>query len=116
MNSKSNSLLKLKYVLALLNSKLVYFWLYNRGKRKGEILELYKTPLSEIPIKVISETDQQPFIDLTNKILSITSANNYDPLNPPIEQVNLEKKINQMVYKLYELTEEEIRLIENTSK
>ncbi|HOK22353.1 MAG TPA: Eco57I restriction-modification methylase domain-containing protein, partial [Bacteroidales bacterium] len=29
----------LKYILALLNSKLYYLWLYYRGKRKGEILE-----------------------------------------------------------------------------
>ena len=41
----------LKYILGLLNSKLYYFWLYNKGKRKGEMLELFLTPLSEIPIK-----------------------------------------------------------------
>lgn len=29
----------LKYLIALLNSKLYYFWLYHRGKRKGEMLE-----------------------------------------------------------------------------
>ena len=42
---------KIKYILALLNSKLYYVWLYNRGKRKGESLELTATPLSEIPIR-----------------------------------------------------------------
>lgn len=36
----------LKYILALLNSKLYYFWLYHKGKRKGENLELTQTPLS----------------------------------------------------------------------
>ena len=49
----------LKYILGLLNSKLYYIWLYNRGKRKGEILELTAKPLSEIPIKkthLISKT------------------------------------------------------------
>ena len=45
----------LKYILALINSKLYYFWLYHRGKRKGEALELIVNPLSEIPIKKISK-------------------------------------------------------------
>lgn len=32
---------QLKYILSLLNSNLYYIWLYNKGKRKGESLELY---------------------------------------------------------------------------
>ncbi|HQM79039.1 MAG TPA: TaqI-like C-terminal specificity domain-containing protein, partial [Bacteroidales bacterium] len=59
----------LKYILALLNSKLYYLWLYYRGKRKGEFLELYQKPLSEIPIKIVPQMDQQPFIDLVDQIL-----------------------------------------------
>jgi len=113
---KSNQSLDLKYLLGILNSKLYYLWLLKRGKRKGDLLELYQKPLSEVPIKVVSLNEQVQLIDLVEQILNITSADNYDPQNPPIEQVNLEKKINQMVYKLYELTEEEIKLIENTSK
>lgn len=41
----------IKYILGLLNSKLYFVWLYHKGKRKGETLELYQKPLSEIPIK-----------------------------------------------------------------
>ena len=37
-----NPKLDLKYVLALLNSKLYYLWFYYKGKRKGEMLELCK--------------------------------------------------------------------------
>lgn len=43
----------LKYLLGILNSKLYYFWLYNRGKRKGKALELYANPLSKIPIPMM---------------------------------------------------------------
>ncbi len=116
ITSKKDSKIQLKYILALLNSKIYFQWLYNKGKRKGENLELYQKPLSEIPIKVISKTDQQPFIDLTNQILEITSANGYDPQKPTIEQLNLEKRINQLVYELYELTDEEIKIVEDASK
>jgi len=103
----------LKYLLALLNSKLYYLWLYHRGKRKGETLELYQKPLSEIPIKKINEDEQKPFVEIVDKILEITSAENYDPKNPPQEQKLLETKIDQMVYKLYGLTPEEIKIVEN---
>lgn len=107
-----NQEIKLKYILALLNSKLNYFWLFNRGKRKGNYLELIVKPLSEIPIKKISEPEQKPFIELVNQILEITGKENYDPKNPPPEQKLLEAKIDQMVYKLYGLTPEEIKIVE----
>jgi len=102
----------LKYILALLNSKLYYLWLYYRGKRKGEILELIAKPLSEIPIKKIAKEDQQPFIDLVDKILAITKDEDY--LENPVKQEMVkeyERQIDQMVYKLYDLTEEEIKII-----
>ena len=48
-NPKNN--ISIKFLLGVLNSKLIYTWLYWRGKRKGEMLELYQEPLSNIPIK-----------------------------------------------------------------
>jgi len=99
----------LKYILALLNSKLYYLWLYYRGKRKGEFLELYQKPLSEIPIKIVPQMDQQPFIDLVDKILAAKKD------NPQADTTAWEKEIDQLVYKLYDLTDEEIAIIENGS-
>jgi hypothetical protein len=108
-----DSTINLKYILALLNSKLYYIWLYFRGKRKGEMLELLYTPLTEIPIKKVSLTDQKPFIDLVDKILEITKDDDY--LTNSAKQVKVkeyERQIDQMVYKLYGLTEEEIKIVE----
>jgi adenine-specific DNA-methyltransferase len=104
----------LKYVLALLNSKLYYFWLYHRGKRKGEMLELYQKPLSEIPIKKISEDEQKSFIEIVDKILSITQSNDYYLQNPQKQAKvkALGSEIDQLVYKLYDLTPEEIKIVE----
>lgn len=39
----------LKFLLGVLNSRLIFHWLYHKGKRKGETLELFQVPLSEIP-------------------------------------------------------------------
>ena len=106
----------LKYILSLLNSRVYFLWLYFRGKRKGEMLELYLTPLSEIPIKKISLSEQKPFINLVNQILAITKDDDY--LDNPDKQARvkrLENEIDQLVYKLYELTPEEIEIVEEFS-
>lgn len=104
----------IKYILALLNSKLYYVWLYYKGKRKGETLELYQKPLSEIPIKVIPKEEQKQFIDVVDKILSITSSEDYEKsLSKQDEVRKYEQLIDKLVYKLYELTKEEINEVEN---
>jgi len=107
----SNYIIELKYVLALLNSKLYYHWFYHRGKRKGEMLELYQKPLSEVPIKIISKTDQTPFIAIVDEILAITNKLDYNPDFPPLRQKELEAKIDEMVCDLYQLDDEEKKLI-----
>lgn len=96
----------LKYILGLLNSKLYYVWLYNRGKRKGENLELCQKPLSEIPIKKATPSQQQQIVDLVNKILATKKT------DPNANTSALEREIDGIVYGLYGLTEEEIAVIE----
>jgi adenine-specific DNA-methyltransferase len=98
----------LKYVLALLNSKLYYLWLYHRGKRKGEMLELYQQPLSEIPIRRIPLSGQQPFVDLVDKILLNKQSTDDSDTS------GLELEIDKLVYQLYGLSPDEIALIEST--
>ena len=105
--------LNLKYILALLNSKLYYRWLYHRGKRKGEILELIAGPLSEIPIKRIAVPDQKPFIEIVDKILSIAKSGDYlENLAKKKEVEKYEEQIDKLIYKLYDLDPEEIKIIE----
>jgi hypothetical protein len=60
---------------------------------------------------------QKPFIDLINQILSLNQSEDY--LQNPIKQAKVkeyEKQIDQMVYKLYGLTDDEIKIIENFHK
>jgi len=96
----------LKYVAALLNSRLYYYWLYNKGKLKGKMLELYVQPLSEIPLKKISKQAQEGFIYIVNEILKVKKS------SLTADTSELEKQIDQMIYKLYNLTEEEIKIVE----
>lgn len=100
--------ISLKYLTWVLNSKLYYEWLFHRGKRKGDTLELYQEPLSEIPIKV-DQGKKNITVEIENVVDEIILHKKDNP-NSNID--NLEQKIDALVYKLFELTEEEIAIIE----
>lgn len=105
----------LKYLLAILNSKLAYWLIQHYGPSLGNNgFEFRKIFVERISIPKLSIQEQKPFIDLVNQLLSITSAPIYDPKKQSPEQVLIEKKIDQMVFDLYELTEEERDLIINS--
>ena len=98
---------QIKYLLGLLNSKLIYIWLYNKGKRKGESLELYQKPLSEIPIFKAEVKDQKDVIDLVENIINFKDNTISDDYNSNVE------KLDMVIYKLYNLSESEIKYIES---
>lgn len=110
---QKNKDVSLKYVLALLNSKLFYLWLYDKGKRKGNMLELYQKPLSEIPILKISDKEQEPFIAIVDKILDLTKSEDFlNDIEKQSKVKSYEKQIDQLVYSLYDLRPEEIKITE----
>lgn len=59
----------LKVLCALLNSCYYKCWLYHLGKRKGHLLELYATPLKQLPLPVLSKSVQYDLEMLVNTIL-----------------------------------------------
>ena len=97
---------QLKYLLGLLNSKLYYVWLYYKGKRKGEILELYQTPLSQIPIKGADISQQLLIVSIVDKILAAKKE------NPQANTSEMEQEIDFLVYKLYGLSYEEVLVVD----
>jgi len=110
--------LSLKYLLALLNSKLMEFYFSFVGiMTAGGAYTLKRETVWEFPIKRITFEKQKPIVGLVDKILAITKDDDY--LDNPVKQAKvkeLEKQIDQMVYKLYGLTDEEIAVIENSVK
>ncbi|WP_276979317.1 TaqI-like C-terminal specificity domain-containing protein, partial [Flavobacterium filum] len=59
----------LKFLTALLNSKLIAFWLKNKGKMQGNNYQIDKEPLLEIPI--VTTDKQQIFATLVDYILLV---------------------------------------------
>ena len=122
-NSDSNAFIVkeepflLKYILVLLNSKL-HNWFYGFiGKPKGNSREYFNKPLAEIPIKAISLEDQAPFITLADQMLE-TQRRLQQALSDEdkklLEQraAILDKQIDNAVYKLYNLTADEVKIVE----
>jgi|APTNR8051073442_1049403.scaffolds.fasta_scaffold01174_8 adenine-specific DNA-methyltransferase len=92
---------KLKYVLALLNSKLFYSWLYHKGKRKGETLELVSSPLSEIPIRIADKATQDIFEIVSDYIIECKSQRAKGGLVNSLVDSFFESLNNLLVYELY---------------
>ncbi len=169
----------MKYILSILNSKLISFYARNKyinTSLRGGYIELRVFQVEQLPIKQISLSEQQPFIEkaeimleknkelqtIKNNFIKLlqsrysgininTKLNNWNELAfkefcvalekskglQPLaikEQAELmqyfeqeqtkanniqqtimqtDKEIDQMVYKLYELTDEEIKIVEN---
>jgi len=68
---KDNVEFSIKYILALLNAKLLDWFYGFIGKAKGDAREYFNKPLSEIPIKNISLNEQEPFINLADSMLKL---------------------------------------------
>ena len=61
--------------------------------------------MEQLPIPKIPEEEQQPIIDLVDKIIQAKTK------NPAADTKNLEQQIDGLVYKLYDLTQDEIELM-----
>lgn len=107
----SKSSLPLKYILAILNSRAYFFWLYYRGKRKGEMLELYLTPLSEIPVRLPKDHIIKAIVTLVDEILDMLKDHVETELPPRAQKI--QDAIDKHVYNIFEFDDAEINLIES---
>ncbi|EFT8787757.1 class I SAM-dependent DNA methyltransferase [Campylobacter coli] len=102
--------INLKYLTGVLNSKLIAFWLKHKGKIQGNLFKIDKEPLLNIPIVNINSKNEK----LANKLISLVDEIlKAKEQNKNANTQELENKINSLVYKLYNLTEDEIKIIEN---
>jgi hypothetical protein len=62
--------------------------------------------LRKLPIPLLDEIKQKPVIELVDQILLTKKS------NPLSDTSALESEIDRLVYELYGLTEEEIRIVE----
>jgi len=119
--------INMKFLTGLLNSKLLHFWLYHKGKRQGEQLQVDKAPLLELPIYKLEDSNKQ---EKKIKDEIIKSVEAITEIKKKLETVNLnseklllekqinalEEKIDDMIYKLYDVSDDEKKIIEESLK
>ncbi|GAA8876669.1 class I SAM-dependent DNA methyltransferase [Helicobacter pylori] len=101
--------MEIKYITALLNSKCIYFAMrkfYMGGGIEGE---LKTNNLEKIPIPKITPQNQELADKITDGAKQILQAKEKDP---KANTQGLEKEIDALVYQLYNLTDAEIKIIE----
>lgn len=116
MSSLYNAILinkeySLKFILGLLNSKLFQYLMYKLTfeKTKGAFTKAKIYHYYELPVKKCISTEQNNIIEKVDRIISIKST------NPSADTTVLESQIDRLVYELYGLTEEEIKIVEGTN-
>ena len=98
---------KLKYLLAILNSKLSEWYFNQISTTTGMGTNRWrKYKIEMLPIKEPTETEELLLEKIVNQILTAKKS------DPKADTTALETEIDQLVYQLYELTAEEIKIIE----
>ena len=98
-----------RYVLAILNSRLMNYYFQNRFTNKAELtVNISKGYLELLPIKIVSNNIQDKIAKLVDKRLKLAEC------DQPGSTVDSE--INQLIYEVYDITlPKEIEIIEKAT-
>lgn len=100
----------LKYLLSIINSNLINYYFKSYKEEEGRAFAQVKT----VDIKNLPFIYNVNYLGrLTNKVDQILALKQE---NPQADTTTLEKEIDTLVYKLYNLTDDEIAIVEESSK
>jgi len=103
----------LKYLTALLNSDLAFFWFQNKGKMLGQLLQLDTQPILSFPINYSADDRHIKILSaITDSIIDIKKQ--FNKMNDETERILLQElKLKSLPKTYYELSFEDFI---NTSK
>jgi len=113
----------INFLNAILNSKLITFYFRNKLITNPETYPyIQHYDLENIPIIDVNKTQQKEIITLVDKMISLNKklsealehSNEWENIKSEIEKTD--KKIDEEVYKIYGLSEDDVKVIENSSK
>lgn len=98
---------KVKFLAAVLNSKICNKELFRLSPKTGTgDLIISVQALNPLKVPLPSEEEENAICEVLDKIIECKKR------DPSIDTTELENQIDQLVYQLYDLTEEEIEIIE----
>jgi adenine-specific DNA-methyltransferase len=108
MNVIKSDRINLKYLSGVLNSNVISYYFKRKGKLQGENYQIDSEPLLETPIMLVENKFKEELINIVD-LITEKRKNNEDISN-------LYSDLNQIVYKIYNLENNDIITIENTIK
>ena len=108
----------LKFILGIINSKVIGFYF---KQYFSDELHVYPEMIEQLPIPNVSQTQQQVLIKFVEKILSLNEQLNKIGDKKTIQSKKIEdeidktnKEIDEIVYKIYGITNQEKEIIEKS--
>ena len=98
-----------KYLLGIMNSRITRYWVsQSAAERQGGFLEF--KPMYISPIAIPDQPENEGISALVSQILTVKRD------DPNADVSELENEIDRVVYSLYNLTPDEIAIVEETTK
>ena len=110
----------IRYLLSFLNSQLCEFYFKIKGKRLGTVYDYYPRQIEELPFLKIEKKEQEVFVKIVDRLLelnrsltqkALTSQTRISDLDIKKEIIQAENELNHLTFQLYDLKDEEIRLL-----
>lgn len=96
----------LKFILGLMNTKLMNYVYSKKFKSTKTVFsEIQARSVKELPIPEVTKSQEYEIVELSKKIIELKKDNMSTDL--------FESQIDQFVYNIFDLTDEEIKIIEN---
>ena len=109
----------LKYLSGILSSKLINFWCINY--LADDMNQVY---LSRIPVPRISDSDatqlerHNKLVSLVDRMLELNKRSVHTPQEQEVikrEIASTDRQIDSLIYDLYDLSNDEIKIVEDNS-
>jgi type I restriction-modification system DNA methylase subunit len=114
---KNNSI-SVNYLAAILRSKLISFFIRNYYDEVNDAFPQIKVgQLKSLPIIIVNDERQTDIMKLVDQLMKLNEGKATTKLQSTISQLETkidycESRINEIVYQLYGLTDEEIKIVE----
>jgi len=117
-----SNMINLKYLLGIINSSLMQYYYVSQFKSDTDIFPKIRIgQVKDLPIKLSTNTSfHDKLVSLVEQMLETQkrfhNAKSESDKKFYIQKIDLiDKQIDKMVYELYDLTEDEIRIVEESS-
>jgi type I restriction-modification system DNA methylase subunit len=115
----SQDMRRLKFLLGILNSRFVFFYIKERypASSYNQGISFTKEMINNLPLPRTAENEQNPIVSLVDSILLLTDSEDFSNNLAKQDQVkDYASQIDQLVYQLYHLTPKEKSVVKNATK